>query len=61
MKITISDHYDEEYSATISNDSTSEEVLEMFERMLVLAGYSNDIHCADGGHYEVKYVPEEEE
>lgn len=61
MRITISDHYGEEYSATISSDSTGEEIQEVFDRLMVLMGFTNDIHCADGGHYEVKYVTEEEE
>lgn len=59
MRITISDHYGEEYSATISNDSTSEEVQEIFDRLMVLMGFANNIRCSDGGHYEITYVDEE--
>lgn len=60
MKITI-ETYGNTYSATLGNDSNSSEAQETFDRLLIQAGYSNDIRCADGGHYELKYVSEDEE
>lgn len=60
MKITISDFYGEEYSVTIKNGSTGDQISEAFDRLLVLMGFSTDIRCSDGGHFEIKYVSEAE-
>lgn len=61
MKITISDWYGEEYSATVKNGANGDEISETFDRLMVLMGFTTDIRCSDGGHYELKYVSEEEE
>ena len=59
-KITL-ECYDTKYTIeNIPNDSTAQEMQEIFDRLLVQAGYSMDIRCADGGRYEITYKEEDE-
>lgn len=60
MKITLS-HYDKIYTVDgLPEDLTAGEVRETFDRLLVQAGYPVNINCADGGHFELKYIDEDE-
>lgn len=59
MKITI-EVYEKMYSfESSSNDYTSDQMKEVFTRMLVLCGYPPSvIETADGGRYECEYIGE---
>lgn len=59
MKITIEVRKEIYSFESSNNDYTSDQMKEVFTRMLVLCGYSPDaIETADGGRYECKYIGE---
>lgn len=61
MKLTL-EMYDNKYTfETDKDDYNGDQMKEIFTRMLVQAGYpASVIDCADGGHFECKYVDLEE-
>lgn len=59
MKITL-ENYGNVHTTTLSEDSSYNDAQEAFDRLLIQAGYSNDIRCADGGHFELEYKEDDD-
>lgn len=59
MKIII-EHYNNIYSAEFANDSSADEVLYEFTKLMVNCGFSPEvIRTLDGGKYKCEYTEEE--
>lgn len=58
MEISIKYDDGRFFSSVIDEASSVSEAQEVFDKMLLLCGYFNNIRCSDGGKIEVYYKEE---